>query len=127
MFDVLLAGLDDYTTDERGDVGSWIRMACIKGLADMSVAVLGNGVHIPNLESYFPPEKFHDIVAGILKQGVERLDNVRQAAGIQLLRLLQFRTPELTQRAQWTIHGEALMCQLFLKCVIFSIPMTERY
>ncbi|KAH8104609.1 TBCD protein [Cristinia sonorae] len=114
MFDALLAGLKDYTTDERGDVGSWIRVACIKGLVDMSIALLSNGAHIQHFEENFPPAKFHEAIAGILKQGVERLDNVREAAGVQLLRLLEFQIPEMSGKERWIAYGDALMRQLFL-------------
>ncbi|THH31462.1 hypothetical protein EUX98_g2715 [Antrodiella citrinella] len=114
MLNCLLAGLQDYTTDERGDVGSWIRMVCIKGLTDVAIVLLNNGAHIPALPDYFPPSKFHDAIGGTLKQGVERLDNVRQHAGQQILRLLEFQVPDFPGNGQWLIHGDALMRQLFL-------------
>lgn len=33
---VLLSCTDDYATDKRGDVGSWVRMAALRGLRDVS-------------------------------------------------------------------------------------------
>lgn len=30
VFDALLAALDDYSVDNRGDVGSWVREAALK-------------------------------------------------------------------------------------------------
>ncbi|TCD65493.1 hypothetical protein EIP91_002577 [Steccherinum ochraceum] len=114
MIDSLQVGLEDYTTDERGDVGSWIRMVCIKGLADVSVILLANGQHIPALESYLPPAKFHTAIGGILKQGVERLDNVRQQAGQQLLRILELQLLNLPGKERWAVEGGSLMHRLFL-------------
>ncbi|KAF9013516.1 TBCD protein [Cyathus striatus] len=81
LFGSLLVGLDDYTIDERGDVGSWIRVVCIKGLALFSELLISNAACLERLEDYLPPHEFHSAIAGILKQGVERLDNVRQVAG----------------------------------------------
>ena len=89
----MIKGLDDYTTDARGDVGSWVRIACVRGLAGSAALLLA---HAPRLgapfAAYLPAPRFHAAVAGILKQGVERLDNVRQAAGEQL-RALQLEQP----------------------------------
>lgn len=112
MYDCFLAGLEDYSVDERGDVGSWIRVACVKGITDFSVTFLTNIATAPKLADYLPSDKFHEGAAGILKQGVERLDNVRQQAGEQMLRLLAA-SSEAPQR--WRVHGEELMRELFLR------------
>ena len=118
IFDSLLAGLEDYSTDQRGDVGSWIRMACVKGIADYSTAIISNASSISRSDEYLPLAKFHEGIAGILKQGVERLDNVRQQAGEQLLRLLSYSSDRDTSQAdRWRIHGDHLMHELFLRYV----------
>ena len=120
MFDALLAGLDDYTTDERGDVGSWIRIACVKGLAT-AIALLLEHARAPALtmpdalERYLPPARFHAAVGGIMKQAVERLDNVRQHAGEQLLRVLALPRPHVASAEQWAVCGEARMRELLLR------------
>ena len=115
MFEALLAGLEDYTTDERGDVGSWIRIACVKGLASFVELLLSHAREIISLEVYLPPAKFHNAVGGILKQAVERLDNVRQQAGEQLLRLLALPAPSVPRAGEWSIRGEGLMRELFMR------------
>ncbi|KAG2010206.1 TBCD protein [Coprinopsis cinerea AmutBmut pab1-1] len=84
-----LIGLDDYTIDERGDVGSWIRIASVQGLTSVSELVIKNGGTVPQPESYLSPPLYLTVVASILKQGVERLDNVRQEVGKSIARLLQ--------------------------------------
>ena len=111
MFDSLMNGLDDYSTDERGDVGSWIRIACVKGLSEFIYTLLPRAALIPNFADYLPVTKFHDALGGILKQGVERLDNVRQQAGEQIMKLLTL-NPD-SDRTEWRIDGASLMEELF--------------
>lgn len=118
LFDALLGGLEDYTIDERGDVGSWIRMACIRGLTSFAEALFSNAVAIPYFADYLPASKFHAAIAGILRQGVERLDNVRQTAGEHISRLLVLPLPTTAGSIQWRIEGEALMKDLFLRYVL---------
>ncbi|KAI0699071.1 TBCD protein [Cytidiella melzeri] len=114
MFDSLLSGLEDYSTDERGDVGSWIRIACVCGIADFSVTLISKAMSpSSSIAEYLPVVKFHEGVAGILKQGVERLDNVRQQAGEQISRLLVLPTGSPPANL-WKIHGDDLMRELFL-------------
>ncbi|KAL1722870.1 armadillo-type protein [Schizophyllum commune] len=104
----LLRGLDDYTMDERGDVGSWIRITGIQGLRDCAIMLLQR----PNLlPSYLPPEVYHAAVAGILKQGVERLDNVRAEAGACMLGLLMITPPT----EAYAIEGGDAMQEMFLQ------------
>ncbi|KAJ7250897.1 armadillo-type protein [Mycena haematopus] len=83
LLDALLKGLEDYTLDERGDVGSWVRIACLRGLTAVCEIVIPSAgtVLAATFDQYFPAPKYHGIVQGVLKQGVERLDNVRQEAG----------------------------------------------
>lgn len=101
--------------DERGDVGSWIRMVCIKGLADVAEMFLTNASTVPALEEYLPPNQYHQVIGGLLKQGVERLDNVRLQAGQQVVRLLTMQLPDIPGIDRWRIHGESLMKELFLR------------
>ncbi|KAI1789614.1 ARM repeat-containing protein [Ganoderma leucocontextum] len=112
--DALLDGLTDYTSDERGDVGSWVRISCVKGLTSFSRTLFSRASSLPDLASYLPPEKYHDATGGILKQGVERLDNVRQIAGESFLTLLLLPPPAVSDPAPWILRGEALMKELFL-------------
>eukprot|EP00753_Platysulcus_tardus_P003808 PLAT12492.34.p1 GENE.PLAT12492.34~~PLAT12492.34.p1 ORF type:complete len:1213 (-),score=619.71 PLAT12492.34:687-4325(-) len=37
IFDAMLAALNDYATDDRGDVGSWSRVAAMQGIAALAV------------------------------------------------------------------------------------------
>ncbi|TRM60520.1 armadillo-type protein [Schizophyllum amplum] len=104
----LLRGLEDYTMDERGDVGSWIRIVSIQGLAAVASMFLGRSELLP---SYMPAETFHEAIAGILKQGVERLDNVRDEAGVCARSLLELEPPA----GDYAIEGGEMMRTLFLQ------------
>jgi hypothetical protein len=113
IYETLLGGLDDYSIDERGDVGSWIRIACIQGLTSFSELLISNAKSIPSFDTYFPPSNYHRAIAGILKQGVERLDNVRQEAGESFMRLLVLGLPALDNAISWEIPGLNLLKELF--------------
>lgn len=122
LFDSLKNGLNDYTIDERGDVGSWVRIACIRGLASFSEILLSNASSLPDFEKYLPSTTYHEALAGILKQGVERLDNVRQEAGESFLRLLRLPLPVTLHEESYRVHGEALLRQLFLRSAFEPSP-----
>ncbi|KAK0201710.1 tubulin folding cofactor D C terminal-domain-containing protein [Desarmillaria ectypa] len=113
LFDALLGGLEDYTIDERGDVGSWIRMACVRGLTSVSQILFSNARTIICFDDYLPPSKYHLAVIGILKQGVERLDNVRQDAGECILRLLRLPLPDVKGAERWQLPSCGLLVELF--------------
>ncbi|KAL4080682.1 armadillo-type protein [Scleroderma citrinum] len=114
LFDALDGGLDDYTTDERGDVGSWIRIACIEGLTSIIGDLFRVSASLPDFASFLPPHRYHHVVGRILRQGVERLDNVRQIAGESFIRILSLSPPSVDEPESWRVRGEALMRELFL-------------
>jgi hypothetical protein len=109
-----LEGLEDYTLDERGDVGSWIRMVCIRGLTAFAEILFSKSSSLPRFAEYLPGSKYHAAVSGILRLGVERLDNVRQTAGEHISRLLVLPLPAVADSRLWQIEGETLMKNLFL-------------
>ncbi|KAH7885271.1 tubulin folding cofactor D C terminal-domain-containing protein [Phlebopus sp. FC_14] len=114
LFDALDSGLDDYTTDERGDVGSWIRVVCIRGLTSIIGDILRVSGELVEFSSFLPAHRYHTIIGRILRQGVERLDNVRQIAGECLLRILNFPLPVTQHAEDWRVKGERLMRELYL-------------
>ncbi|KAJ7600517.1 TBCD protein [Mycena floridula] len=111
IFGALVDGLSDYTTDERGDVGSWIRIACIRGLTSIAILLMSHADSFPNFETYLSPSRYHMAVGGILKQGLERLDHVRQEAGEALMKLLH--TAPTVLDARWTLHQSLFFKELF--------------
>ncbi|PPR01746.1 hypothetical protein CVT24_001566 [Panaeolus cyanescens] len=114
LVDALLSGLTDYTIDERGDVGSWARLACVQGLAAISELLLGNADSITGFENYYSPDKHVLIAAGILKQGVERLDNVRLESGSCFTKLLRLPPPKIGGAERWRLPASSLLEELFL-------------
>jgi len=79
-------------------------MASMSGLSTTSKLLFDLSAGGLDLASYLPTEQYHAAVAGILKQGVERLDNVRQHAGDRLRLLIGTPHP-----AGWEIPGEPLL------------------
>lgn len=81
MLETIIAGFDDYTNDQRGDVGSWVRLASIASVSDfLSTIPLDQLLQ----DQLLTQERLDRIVASLLKQGVERLDNVRESSGLVL-------------------------------------------
>ncbi|KAI0031394.1 TBCD protein [Vararia minispora EC-137] len=111
LFDALIGGLEDYTVDERGDVGSWARIACLRGLP----AFVARAASCPDFADRLPPARYHAAVAGVLKQGVERLDNVRQQAGEAIGVLLKAPLPDVAEPEPWRIRGVELLHALFIE------------
>lgn len=68
-----------------------------------------------DLVDYLPPDLFHSAVAGILKQGLERLDNVRQVAGECFIPLLKLSPLAYPKGEQWVISGDRLFKDLLLR------------
>lgn len=105
IYTTVLSGFEDYTADQRGDVGSWVRMAALRAVASISEALFLRRDDLPSFENYLPPNAWHSAIAGVLKQGVERLDNVRAVAGEQLMTLLWSESVRNSARGQWEIPG----------------------
>ncbi|KAI0004532.1 TBCD protein [Russula compacta] len=114
MYNALISGLEDYTTDERGDVGSWIRIASIQALTSVSVTLLTLARSDATYIEYIPPNLYQKAIAGVLKQGFGRLDNVRQQAGESILSLLKCPLPSVDDSNSWKFHEEILFKKLFL-------------
>jgi hypothetical protein len=77
IFASLPHGLDDYTSDQRGDVGSFIRIASIRG----SVALVSSILASPRPEEWMTREEFRAVLGKLVKLGAERIDGVRKVAG----------------------------------------------
>ncbi|WVR03591.1 hypothetical protein IAU60_000583 [Kwoniella sp. DSM 27419] len=74
----LLQGLEDYTTDQRGDVGSWVRATCCSSL--------GRAVSLNDKRAgLITIELFDSIVGGLIKQAAEKLESVRSEAALALV------------------------------------------
>jgi hypothetical protein len=92
LFETFLHALGDYKTDRRGDVGSWCRMAAMDGLVSLSLLSTKSS-NADNV--YYDPSISSRIIGALLKQLAEKLDNVRQCAGVCLRRILSADNPEI--------------------------------
>jgi len=90
FLDLVTHGLDDYTTDARGDVGSFVRIEALRVVAtlfalDDETADLGR-------------VDFFAIVGQVLRLAAEKLDKVRAEAQMTLGRILQERYYQFSSR-----------------------------
>jgi hypothetical protein len=92
-------------------------MACVSGLVVISGAMLDTLDTPKDLEKYLPSSSFQLAVGGILKQGVERLDNVRQLVGEELAKLLSTTKALANGFDPWRIRGVELFDPLVTEFV----------
>lgn len=117
IFRSFFIGLEDYTINERGDVGSWIRLACLKGFASICEMFIRKTfdprAKLEEFGNYLPTETYHNIVGCMLKQGVERLDNVRQCVGELFMSLLELPAPAVPEGDQFVIKRKDTLLDMF--------------
>ncbi|EJC98100.1 TBCD protein [Fomitiporia mediterranea MF3/22] len=116
IWQAFFAGLDDYTVNERGDVGSWVRLACLKGIYSVMESLIREARSIEahsipswaeteeKYSQYLPLSTYHQTIGMILKQGVERLDNVRQCVGDVFFALLHLDHPSFNHGEKWSVQ-----------------------
>ncbi|KAL8542770.1 hypothetical protein ACS0TY_003597 [Phlomoides rotata] len=94
----LFKALDDYSTDNRGDVGSWVREAAMYGLERCTYILCKkdsvnkeegpcNSSNNDQISSYFDASLANDLVGSIVKQAVEKMDTIRESASRILQRI----------------------------------------
>ncbi|KAG9100619.1 hypothetical protein FRC06_003912 [Ceratobasidium sp. 370] len=105
IYAAVLSGLEDYAVDQRGDVGSWVRIASLRAIASISEALFSRKNDLTRFEDYLPPNAWYSAIGGVLKQGAERLDNVRAVAGEQLMVLVWSPTIRESAVGSWAIPG----------------------
>lgn len=105
VMDCLFLALDDYSTDNRGDVGSWVREAAMDGLErctyilckkDSSNQEKATSLQLEKSDNscddqfslYFDTSLANNLIGGIVKQAVEKMDKLRETAARILQRLL---------------------------------------
>ncbi len=76
-----LVGLKDYSTDQRGDVGSWVRLSSIAGLRKILLLSREEG----GVGAWLPEAVFQEAIGAMWKQAAERIDHVRHTAGTSVL------------------------------------------
>ncbi|XP_065859361.1 tubulin-folding cofactor D isoform X2 [Euphorbia lathyris] len=105
----LFKALDDYSVDNRGDVGSWVREAAMEGLeACTNILCFMDSIGKSNtvessLEMSEDPENVQllllfdsnlatHVIEVIIKQAVEKMDKIRETAAKVLQRILYNKT-----------------------------------
>lgn len=114
-----LAGLEDYSTDQRGDVGSWVREASVGALESLVPVVCYLDSQSGSCPAYISYDDEVEVVGALLRQSVERIDRIRVCAGRALGHLLYAKdavltedgTPTLPARAVRAIPGRELLEQ----------------
>ncbi|KAI9279579.1 tubulin folding cofactor D C terminal-domain-containing protein [Sporodiniella umbellata] len=91
-FQYIIASLEqcltDYSTDQRGDVGSWVRMAAMNLIGFLIPHICKLDKLNKESSGYLLPESISNFVSALLKQSVERIDKVRSCAGKVLYSLI---------------------------------------
>eukprot|EP00058_Branchiostoma_floridae_P020621 XP_002606111.1 hypothetical protein BRAFLDRAFT_88021 [Branchiostoma floridae] len=87
VYDTFLQAMEDYTTDRRGDVGTWVREAAVVGLAEITSQALQVDA------SLIQQEYYEKTIFSVLHQAGEKIDRARVVAGETLLRLLYHDPP----------------------------------
>ncbi|RCI04360.1 hypothetical protein CU098_011555 [Rhizopus stolonifer] len=80
--------LTDYSTDQRGDVGSWVRIATMDIIDFLLPCVSKLDRSDESNEQYLTQEITASFVSALLKQSVERIDKVRACAGKVLYNII---------------------------------------
>ncbi|KAM9745954.1 tubulin-specific chaperone D isoform 2-T2 [Menidia menidia] len=87
VYGVLLNGLNDYTTDSRGDVGAWVREAAMTSLMEVTLLVASSAPEILSSDLVKP------MMCCLAQQAAEKIDRYRAHAGNIFLRLLHSTEP----------------------------------
>ncbi|CAG8507035.1 2498_t:CDS:10, partial [Acaulospora morrowiae] len=88
MLNAFFTGLEDYSTDSRGDIGSWVREASMNGLSVFCPLIRQLDRSDPNKKQWWSDELSKKVFCKLLKQSVERIDKIRCCAGRVLIELL---------------------------------------
>lgn len=85
IFECLLSALEEYTIDNRGDIGAWVREAAMNVLHQLLKAC-----PLDRVEA----DIVHNIMSGLAQQSVEKIDRTRGIAG-KLFHSLLYHEPEI--------------------------------
>lgn len=72
LFTCFLKALEEYTVDNRGDIGAWVREASMQALHTLLVTCPVDRL---------TPERVHQVMTGLAQQSVEKIDRTRGLAG----------------------------------------------
>lgn len=87
VYGTLLNSMNDYTTDNRGDAGAWVREAAMTSLMEVTLLVAGSAPEI------LSPDLVKCTMCCLAQQAAEKIDRTRSHAGNTLLKLLHSTDP----------------------------------
>ncbi|EJU03097.1 ARM repeat-containing protein [Dacryopinax primogenitus] len=105
-------GLRDYTSDQRGDVGSWVRIESLKALGATISRVFESCTQLREPLQWISDDKLAELLGMMLKQSVERLDNVRDEVGTQLGLIMTAYMSKPVPSTIWKIEGATALQDL---------------
>jgi Tubulin folding cofactor D C terminal len=114
----LLKNLEDYSIDQRGDVGSWIREESMKALSLVVPLVTRMDMEIPGDRNYLGLATQLNIIAKLLKQASERIDRTRACAGNALSVIVRSTTAD--GRPCLHIPGQEMLLNISSRFVLFA-------
>jgi len=96
ILSMYFTGLQDYSVDHRGDIGSWIREASMQGLevmiplvARLDYEALKAGQQ--QYERYLSEQEHAQVLSELLQQSVEKIDRIRACAAAVMVTILYAR------------------------------------
>ncbi|XP_050312705.1 tubulin-specific chaperone D [Anthonomus grandis grandis] len=75
FYSTLFEGLKDYSEDKRGDIGAWVREACVTGLQVLTLLLT------EKMPQILTSELMNKILSNVAQQAVEKIDRTRALAG----------------------------------------------
>ena len=104
LCDAVLKGMEDYSTDSRGDVGSWVRDAstqCLRVLLPIVAEKQGfTATQREIVDSVVDAAYIRKAIGAIVLQSVEKIDRLRESAGTALVELVFDRNVEMTGKKE---------------------------
>lgn len=82
IFEALLICMKEYTQDNRGDIGAWVREAAMIGLQTLTMKLSESRVHL------LTEDLVEKIVVNISQQTVEKIDRTRSLAGKSFYKIM---------------------------------------
>lgn len=121
MVQGLLKNLGDYSIDQRGDVGSWIREESMKALSLVVPLVTRMDMEIPGDHPYLGLDTQLIIIAKLLKQASERIDRTRACAGNALSVIVRSTTAD-GRLCLHNIPGQEMLLNISNRFVLLGNP-----
>eukprot|EP01119_Soliformovum_irregulare_P014237 TRINITY_DN3884_c2_g1_i1.p1 TRINITY_DN3884_c2_g1~~TRINITY_DN3884_c2_g1_i1.p1 ORF type:complete len:1072 (-),score=395.86 TRINITY_DN3884_c2_g1_i1:58-3273(-) len=84
----MLESMRDFSVDNRGDVGSWVREASMKAIVPLVQQLVQVG------GEFWTEEDCTSVIQGLLQQSMEKIDRIREISGKSLHDLL-YSDPEI--------------------------------